>query len=183
SSASYFYAAAAVTGGRVRVQGLGDRSLQGDARFVEVLEQMGCEVGRSGDFTEVSGPRRLRGITVDLNGMPDMAQTLAAIAPFASSPVTITGIAHNRGKETDRIAAVAAELRKLGVQVEEREDGLKIYPSQVEPAEIDTYDDHRMAMSFAVTGLRAPGIKIRHPECVHKTFPEFFRTFQALTGV
>jgi len=182
SAASYFFAAAAVTGGRVRIPGLGTHTKQGDLRFVEVLEQMGCSVSRSEDAVEVVGPERLRGVTVDMGGISDTAQTLAAIAPFADAPVRITGVAHNRVKETDRVGATATELRRLGVRVEEHPDGLTIYPSPVRPAEVDTYDDHRMAMSFAVTSLVAPGVRIRNPECVSKTFPRFFETLAELAA-
>jgi len=182
SNASYFFAAAALTGGRVRVEGLGADSLQGDAHFVDVLELMGCTVVRSPEYLEVAGPERLRGVSVNLNSMSDTVQTLAAIAPFAAGPVKITGVGHIRDKETDRISAVATELRRMGVRVEEFDDGLTIYPSEVRPAEIETYDDHRMAMSFAVAGLRAPGVKIKDPECVNKTFPGYFAEFDALTG-
>ncbi len=174
SNASYFFAAAAVTGGRVRVQGLSARSRQGDVHFVGVLERMGCVVRWEPEAIEVRGPERLRGIDVDLNEMPDTAQTLAAIAPFATGPVRVRGIAHNRAKETDRIGAVVTELQRLGVRAEEHEDGLNIYPSEVQPGEVETYDDHRMAMSFAVTGLATSGIRINDPACVNKTFPTFF---------
>jgi len=175
SSASYFFAAAAVTAGRVRVPGLGRNALQGDIAFVDVLAQMGCAVEKADDYIEVRGPERLRGVDVDMNGISDMVMTLAAIAPFADGPTTIRNVAHIRHKETDRIQALATELRRIGAIVEEREDGLLIYPpTHIQPAVIETYDDHRMAMSFAITGLRAPGIAIRDPECVGKTFPDFF---------
>ena len=175
SSASYFWAAAAVTGGRVRVQGIGREALQGDAHFVDVLEQMGCTVERSEDSIEVRGPQQLHGVNVDMNAISDTVMTLAAIAPFADSPTTINNIGHIRHKETDRIHAVVTELRRLGVTVEEREDGLTIYPqAQLTPAQIETYDDHRMAMSFAITGLKTPGVTILDPGCVAKTFPDFW---------
>ena len=182
SNATYFFAAAAVTGGRVRVPHLTADSLQGDAGFVRVLEQMGCTVTRGADFTEVQGPRKLNGIDIDLNAMSDTSQTLAAIAPFATSPVVIRNIGHNRHKETDRIAAVATELRKLGAQVDEAPDGLTIYPSVLHGAAIDTYDDHRMAMAFAVTGLVQPGVRIMNPACTAKTFPDYFERFERLYG-
>ena len=152
SSASYFFALAAATGGRVRVLNLGSESAQGDARFVDVLERMGCDVQRNTNWIEVRGPKQLGGIDVDMNAISDTVQTLAAIAPLASSPVTIRNVAHIRHKETDRIAAVTTELRRLGVTVDERPDGLTIHPSKITPATIKTYDDHRMAMSFAVLG-------------------------------
>jgi 3-phosphoshikimate 1-carboxyvinyltransferase len=176
SNASYFFAAAAVTGGRVRVDGLGVDSTQGDLHFVDVLEQMGARVTIASDYVEVIGPKdgKLAGVNVDMNAISDTAQTLAAIAPFAAGPTTITGIHHARLKETDRVGAVVTELRKLGQSVEEHEDGLTITPRPVTPASIETYDDHRMAMSFTIAGLRAPGVRILNPGCVAKTFPDFF---------
>mgnify|MGYP005838176879 CR=1 FL=1 len=182
SNASYFFAAAALTGGRVRVPGLTADSRQGDARFVEVLARMGCDVEYGADYLEVRGPARLRGIEVDLNGMSDTAQTLAAIAPFAAEPVTIRGIGHIRHKETDRIAAIVTELRRLGVRAEEGPDWVTIHPSPVRAAVVETYADHRMAMAFAVAGLAAPGIQIADPGCVAKTFPDFFAQFERLYG-
>jgi 3-phosphoshikimate 1-carboxyvinyltransferase len=182
SNASYFFAAAAITGGRVLVDGLGWSSKQGDLGFVSVLEAMGCRVEMTANSTVVEGPSDgvLRGGRFDFNAISDTSQTLAAIAPFADGPVTFYGVAHNRLKETDRVAAVATELRKLGQHVEEFEDGLTIHPQPVIPAEIATYDDHRMAMSFAVTGLRAPGVRILDPSCVAKTFPHFFNRLSEL---
>jgi 3-phosphoshikimate 1-carboxyvinyltransferase len=180
SNATYFFAAAALIGGRVRVPHLSANSLQGDARFVDVLEQMGCQVERAATYLEVRSTGQLRGVDVDLNAMSDTAQTLAAIAPFASTPTHIRNIGHIRHKETDRIAALATELRKLGAQVEERADSLTIYPSALQPAEIETYDDHRMAMAFAVTGLALDGVRIKNPACTAKTFPDYFVRFEAL---
>ncbi len=182
SNASYFFAAAAVTGGRVRVNGLGRSSTQGDLEFVRVLEAMGAAVTIGDDYTEVTGPPegKLRGVDLDLNAISDTAQTLAAIAPFADGPTTIRGVHHARLKETDRVAAVAAELRKLGQDVVERDDGLTITPQPIIPASIATYDDHRMAMSFAVAGLRAGGIRILDPGCVQKTFPDYFQRLEQL---
>ncbi|HET9661295.1 MAG TPA: 3-phosphoshikimate 1-carboxyvinyltransferase [Thermomicrobiales bacterium] len=184
SNASYFFAAAAVTGGRVRVDGLGKHSTQGDLNFVRVLEAMGATITIAENYTEVIGPPhgRLRGVDLDLNAISDTAQTLAAIAPFASGPTTIRGVEHARLKETDRVAALATELRKLGQQVEERPDGLTIMPQPIVPADIDTYDDHRMAMSFGVATLRAPGIRILDPGCTAKTFPDFFQRLTALAA-
>jgi 3-phosphoshikimate 1-carboxyvinyltransferase len=183
SNASYFFAAAAITGGRARVEGLGRGSPQGDLRFVDVLRAMGAEVIMGDDFTEVHGPAegRLRGVDLDLGAISDTAQTLAAIAPFAAGPTTIRGIAHARLKETDRVAALAAELRRLGQEIAEYPDGLRITPRPIQPADIETYDDHRMAMSFAVAALRAPGVRLRDPGCVAKTFPGFFAVLDAAT--
>ena len=174
SGASYFLAAAALTGGRVRVPGLGRDSAQGDARFADVLERMGCAVERGEDFIEVRGPERLRGVDVDLNAMSDMTLTLAAIAPFAESPTRIRNVAHIRGQESDRLAALATELGRLGVRVRAFDDGLEITPGPLRPAMVRTYDDHRIAMAFAVAGLRASGVVIADPGCVSKTFPDFF---------
>lgn len=184
SAASYFFAAAAITGGEVRVEGLGESSLQGDLDFVFILEDMGCEVEMAESETIVRGPRDgvLKGGEFDMGEISDTAQTLAAIAPFADGPVMIRGVAHNRIKETDRIAAVATELRKLGQEVEEAEDGMTITPRPVTPADIATYDDHRMAMSFGVTSLRAAGVRILDPDCTAKTFPDYFDRLIDLTG-
>jgi 3-phosphoshikimate 1-carboxyvinyltransferase len=178
SAASYFFAAAAITGGEVTVEGLSRESLQGDVRFADVLEQMGCVV-RWGDssITVQGGP--LRGVDVDMNDISDTAQTLAAVAVFAEGPTRIRNIAHVRHKETDRIRAVVTELKRLGIDAHEHDDGLTIRPSrggarQIPPTLVETYDDHRMAMSFALVGLRVPGIQISDPGCVGKTYPEFF---------
>jgi 3-phosphoshikimate 1-carboxyvinyltransferase len=181
SNASYFFAAAAVTGGRVRVKHLTKQSCQGDILWLNVLEQMGCQINDSDDYTEVMGPKQLQGIDIDMNDISDLVQTLAAIAPFASSPITIRNVEHIRYKETDRILAVVTELRRLGVKVEEFADHLIIEPSPITPAAIETYHDHRMAMAFAVTGLKVPGIIIKDPGCTAKTFPDYFtRFFQML---
>jgi 3-phosphoshikimate 1-carboxyvinyltransferase len=184
SNASYFFAAAAVTGGRVRVNGLGKSSTQGDLNFVRALEAMGAKVEIGDDFTEVRGPKggRLHGVDIDMNAISDTAQTLAAIAPFADGPTTIRGIGHARLKETDRVAALATELRKMGQDVDERPDGLTINPRPVQAADIATYDDHRMAMSFAIAALRAPELRILDPGCTAKTFPDFFDRLALVTG-
>ncbi|MCK6554595.1 3-phosphoshikimate 1-carboxyvinyltransferase [Candidatus Binatia bacterium] len=180
SSAQYFLAAAALTGGRVRVPGLGRDSLQGDVTFADVLERMGARVVRGDDFVEVRGGAALTGIEVDMNAISDTAPTLAAIAPFARSPVIIRNIAHARLQESDRLHAVATELRRLGGRVAERPDGLVIEPSEVRGGTVETYDDHRIAMSFALIGLRVPGIAIREPGCVAKTFPGYFDCLEGL---
>lgn len=187
SAASYFFAAAAITGGEVTVEGLTRQALQGDVRFVDVLAQMGCEVRETNNSLTVVGPKLLRGIDVDMNAVSDTVQTLAVVALFADGPTRVRGVAHNRHKETDRIAAPAAELRKLGATVDEHEDGLTITPppgglAVLRGAEIDTYDDHRMAMSFALVGLNVPGVVIRDPGCTAKTYPEFFQDLGRLTG-
>jgi 3-phosphoshikimate 1-carboxyvinyltransferase len=182
SAASYFFAAAAVTGGRVVVTGLGTSSLQGDLGFVELLAKMGCRVRQSATETEVIGPRRLSGIEADMSSMSDTAQTMAAIAPFATSPTRITGIGFIRKKETDRIAAVVTELRKLGIRAEEEGDGFVIHPGVPRAGSVETYDDHRMAMSFSILGLAAHGIVILNPACVSKTFPNYFTELEKLSG-
>ncbi len=181
TNASYFLAAAAVTGGSVCVRGLAADSSQGDIACVGILRQMGCDVREAAEGITVTGPERLRGVDVDLNAVSDLTPTFAAIAPFADAPVTIRNVAHIRVQETDRIAALTTELRRLGATVEERPDGLRIEPSRLAPAAIRTYQDHRMAMAFAVTGLRVPGLTILEPGCAAKTFPDFFERFAALT--
>ena len=179
SAASYFFAAAAFTGGRITVDGLGRGSLQGDLRFVDVLARMGAHVDRLDGATTVIGGE-LRGVDVDLRDMPDMAQTLAAVAVFADGPTTVRGIGFIRGHETDRIKAVVTELRRCGIEAHETEDGFTVVPGTPQPATIQTYKDHRMAMSFALLGLRAAGIAIADPGCVAKTFPRFFETLDLL---
>ena len=179
SAASYFWAAAAITGGRVTVEGLDRQSLQGDVAFCECLRRMGCEVTYETGSTTVRG-LTLRGIDVDMNAISDTVQTLAAVALFAEGPTTIRGVGHIRHKETDRIGDLARELSKLGAAVEQRDDGLHIVPGSLQAAEIDTYQDHRMAMSLALVGLRQPGVVIRDPGCTAKTYPRFFQDLKAL---
>jgi 3-phosphoshikimate 1-carboxyvinyltransferase len=181
SAASYFFAAAAVTGGRVTVDGLSRGSLQGDLAFCECLAQMGCGVEYQAAATSVVG-RPLRGIDVDMNAISDTVQTLAAVALFAEGPTTIRNVAHIRHKETDRIGNLAAELRKLGATVDELPDGLRIVPGPPQGAQLETYNDHRMAMSLAIAGLRIPGVVILDPRATEKTYPEFFRDLSALTN-
>lgn len=179
SAASYFWAAAAVTGGRVTVGGLNRKSLQGDVRFVDVLQQMGCRVEECDAGITVHG-KPLRGVDVDMNDISDTVMTLGAVACFAEGPTTIRSVAHIRHKETDRIAALATELRKLGAKVEERDDGLTITPRPLTGCAVDTYNDHRMAMSLALIGLKVPGVVIRNPGCVAKTYPGFWQDFEEL---
>ena len=180
SSASYFFGAAAITGGRVTVKHLQTDSKQGDVQFIRVLERMGCKVDVSDNGITVRGPDQLRGIDVDMKDISDTALTLAAIAPFADSPVIIRNIEHTRWQETDRIYAMVTELRKLGVPVVEHQDGLEISPSPITPAAIDTYHDHRVAMAFSLIGLKVPGIRINDPNCVRKTFPDYFEVLKDL---
>jgi 3-phosphoshikimate 1-carboxyvinyltransferase len=182
SAATYFFAAAAVTGGRVKVDGLSASSLQADVRFVEVLERMGCSVERGPRWISVRGPRYLHGVDMDLNALPDSALTMAVVALFARGRTAIRNVPNLRLKETDRMAALKTELTKLGARVETTATDLVIDPpAQVSPARIATYQDHRMAMSFAVAGLAADGIVIEDPECVSKTFPGFFEELKKLS--
>ena len=183
SNASYFFAAAALTGGRVTVQHLHLDSAQGDVQFLNILEQMGCQITVSDAGITVTGPPQLKGIDVDMRAISDTSLTLAAIAPFADSKVTIRNIEHTRWQETDRIHAMVAELRKLGVPVVEHRDGLEISPAPITPAAIDTYEDHRVAMAFSLVGLKTYGIRINDPECVSKTFPNYFEVFEELYRV
>lgn len=182
SAASYFFGVAAVTGGTVTVEGLHHDALQGDVQFAAALERMGCEVTWLADRVTVAG-RPLNGIDIDMNAISDTAQTLSAVAVFADSPTTIRSVGHMRHKETDRITAVVTELRRAGIRAEEFDDGLTIYPGAPQPADIHTYDDHRMAMSFALLGLRAPGIRILDPECTSKTYPDYFVDLERLCAV
>jgi len=182
SAASYFFAAAALLGGTVRVEGLGRGALQGDVAFVDVLERMGAQVDRHDDAIEVRGTGVLHGVEVDMADISDTAQTLAAIAPFADSPTTISGIGFIRAKETNRIAAVVTELQRLGIDAEELPDGLVVRPGEPHPAAVQTYEDHRMAMSFALVGLRAPGVRIADPGCVAKTYPGYWDDLASLRG-
>ena len=175
SAASYFFALPAVTGHSVVVLGLHRNSRQGDIAFLDILERMNCRVCETASGLRVEPPARLRGVEADLRHIPDTAPTLAAIAPFAETPTTIRGIASARLKESDRISAVCTELIRLGVRVEEYPDGMKIYPAEeIFPATVRTYDDHRIAMAFALVGLRVPGVRVENPGCVAKTFPDYF---------
>lgn len=179
SAASYFFAAAAICGGSVRIEGLGRNSLQGDIHFVDALSAMGAEVAIEEDSITVRGAP-LHGITADFSQISDTAQTIAAVSVFADSPTTITGIGFIRRKETDRIAAVVNELQRLGVDAREDADGFTVSPGPTSSAVIETYDDHRMAMSMALIGLVREGISIADPDCVRKTFPSFFQAMEQL---
>jgi len=181
SAASYFFAAPAVCGGSLRVENISRHSRQGDMAFLDVLEQTGCHISEGENFIEVAGPSELQGVDIDMCDIPDTAQTLAAIAPFASSPTRIHGIASARLKETDRIHAVCTELARLGVGIEEHDDGMTIFPcSHLSPASVHTYNDHRMAMAFSLIGLRTNGVIIENPACVSKTFPNYFEVLESL---
>ena len=177
SGASYFFAAAAVTGGRVVVPRLGRRSAQGDLGLLDVLARMGCDVTIDADAITVRGVTRLRAVDADFTRMGDVATTLMAIAPFADGPVTVRGIAQTHYEESDRPVAAATELRRMGLTVDSSWDSVTIHPGPPQPCEVERKLKNastNIAMSFAVTGLRAPGIRIAGPECVSKTFPEFF---------
>ena len=179
SAASYFFAAAAVTRGDVSVMGLSKDSIQGDIEFCDCLEQMGCEIEYGADYIRVQGGE-LIGIDVDMNAISDTVLTLAVVSLFAQGPTTIRNVRHIRNKETDRITDLARELRRLGAAVEEFHDGMTITPSRYQGANIETYNDHRMAMSFAVAGLRIPDVVISDPECCNKTYPDFLEDLTAL---
>ncbi|GLW45464.1 3-phosphoshikimate 1-carboxyvinyltransferase [Streptomyces sp. NBRC 14336] len=181
STSSYFFAAAALTGGEVTVPGLGEGALQGDLGFVDVLRRMGADVEIGADRTTVRGTGTLRGLTVNMRDISDTMPTLAALAPFADGPVRIEDVANTRVKECDRLEACAENLRAMGVRVETGPDWIEIHPGAAPTGtEIKTYGDHRIVMSFAVTGLRVPGISFDDPGCVRKTFPGFHEEFAAL---
>lgn len=181
SAASYFFAAPAICGGSVTVENISRKSLQGDIGFLDVLTQMGCTVKESNNSITVHRQSSIVGVDIDMRDIPDTAQTLAAIAPFANSPTRIRGIASARVKETDRVSATCTELKRLGVQVDEHQDGMTIYPTfNLQPAIIQTYNDHRMAMAFSLIGLRFDGVTIENPNCVSKTFPNYFEVLGEL---
>ena len=183
SSASYFLAAGAIGKGPVRVEGVGKNSIQGDVRFVETLQQMGAHITIGDSWIEVSGTGKLNALDVDLNHIPDAAMTIAVAALFADGTTTIRNVASWRVKETDRLSAMATELRKVGATVEEGADYLRITPPQqlLADAVIDTYDDHRMAMCFSLVALGGVPIRINDPKCVGKTFPDYFQVLQQIT--
>jgi 3-phosphoshikimate 1-carboxyvinyltransferase len=185
SAASYFWAAAAITGGTVTVHGLSSDALQGDVKFCEMLERMGCHVDYHPHAVTVDG-RSLQGIDCDMQAISDTVQTLAVVALFAKGPTRVRGVAHNRFKETDRIRDLAVELRKLGAEINEHEDGLTIHPlvdvGSPRNVSLATYHDHRMAMSFSLAGLVIPGIRIENPACTSKTYPEYFYDLEKLLG-
>lgn len=181
SAASYFFAAPAICGGTIKVENISRKSIQGDIGFLNILQQMGCTVTETDNCLLIAGHSPLHGIDIDMRDIPDTAQTLASIAPFSDSPTRIRGIASARLKETDRVHATCTELTRLGVRVEEHEDGMTIHPCEkMRPAVIQTYNDHRMAMSFSLIGLRFDGVTIENPSCVSKTFPNFFEVLTQL---
>ncbi|MCK5850691.1 MAG: 3-phosphoshikimate 1-carboxyvinyltransferase [Kiritimatiellae bacterium] len=183
SAATYFLAAAAIAGGTVRVYGIGQNSVQGDSHYADVLKQMGAVVNKGTDWIEVTRAN-LHGIDIDMNDMPDAAMTLAATALFADGKTTIRNIQNLRVKETNRLTALATELRKVGANVDEGSDYLTIEPpTEILPAEIDTYNDHRMAMSLSLAALGKAEIVIRDPNCTSKTFPNYFEELASLSSV
>lgn len=179
SSASYFFAAAAITKGRVRVNNINPNSKQGDIKFADLLKNMGCSIKKGRSFIEIKG-NRLKSISADMNQMPDIVPTLAVTSIFADSATVIRNVPNLRFKETDRLRALAIELRKIGANIEETHDGLKIKRRRLKKAIIETYNDHRIAMSFAVAGLVINGIRIKNPACVNKSFPDFWERFNEL---
>jgi 3-phosphoshikimate 1-carboxyvinyltransferase len=181
SSASYGLASAAIAGGEVMVEGIRQNSIQGDARFAEILMAMGCVVQNDESGMRISREGDLLGISADMNAMPDIVPTLAAVALFAAGPSRIRNVAHLRFKESDRLEALGSELRKLGANIEIHNDGIEIIPAPLHGTLLDTHEDHRLAMSFALIGLRVPGVRIENPDCVRKSFPEFWKEFDRLS--
>lgn len=177
SAASYFFALPAILGGSITVEGLGSHSCQGDMRFVKALEEMGCRIEMTSHSTTVSG-RATRGIAIDMNDISDTVQTLAVVALFAEGPTRIHGVDHIRYKESDRINDLARELRRIGAAVDVLEDGLEITPQPLHGAVVETYEDHRMAMSLSLAGLRVDGLSISDPGCTAKTYPDFFEDLE-----
>ena len=183
SNASYFFAAAAILGGKIRIKGLNVNTFQGDKYFLDCLQMMGCKITFTDDGVDVYRElsRNLNGISVTMENTPDIVQSLCIVASFAQSPTTISKISHLKFKEINRIEATATELRKIGVGVETTTDSIKIIPPETFTGNvIETYDDHRMAMSFSIMGLKIPGIAIKDPACVEKSFPQFFNYLDQL---
>lgn len=182
SGGSYGLAAGAIAGGDVLIEGMRLDSLQGDAGFSSILRTMGCDIQQEPVGVRVQCDGRLSGVTVDMNRMPDVVPTLASVALFASGPSSIRNVAQLRYKESDRLDAIGAELRKLGADITIHPDGMEIVPAPLSGAQLDTHDDHRLAMSFALIGLRVPGVKIENPDCVAKSFPRFWEEFDRITS-
>lgn len=181
STASYFFALAAVTDGRIRITNLTVDTNQPDIKMLDVYERMGCRVIRGKDFVELTGtPNLIGGFGISMKEMSDQTLTLAALAPFASAPITMRDVEHIRHHESDRISAICTELRKMGIQVEEFQDGLTVYPGAPQAAVLDSYDDHRVAMSLALIGAKVPGIVIQDPGCISKTCPSYFDLLKEL---
>lgn len=182
SAASYFYAAAMICGFSVQVKGVYEDSMQGDIKFLKVLEKMGGKITNHKDGIIFTGPEngKYNGININMNDFSDQALTLSVVAAYGETPTVISGISHIRGQESDRITAMVTELRKTGIKCEEYPDGVKIIPGVVHGAEIYTYDDHRVAMAFSLLGLKTPGIIIINPACTKKTFENYFEVFEGL---
>ena len=181
SQAGYFWGAAAITGGSVTVKGVSSASSQGDVNLARVFERMGCRVAETADGITVSGGK-LRAVTVDMADMPDMVPTLAVVAAFAEGTTVIENVSHLKAKESDRLAATCTELKKMGIDARAEDDRLAVTGGRPKGAEIQTYDDHRMAMSFAMAGLVAPGVRILEPQCVEKSFPDFWQVWETVYG-
>jgi 3-phosphoshikimate 1-carboxyvinyltransferase len=177
SNASYFMAAAAVTKSKIKILGLNSNSVQGDIKFLDILKKMGCKIIKRSDFIEIIGDR-LKGIDIDMNEMPDLVPTLAVVALFAEGKTIIRNVQNLRFKECDRLSALRNELTKIGAKVKELNSGLVITPKELKPAVIETYNDHRIAMSFSIAGLKIDGIKINNPQCVKKSFPDYWKIFK-----
>lgn len=182
SAACYFYGLAAVTGSEVKVIHVHSATTQGDIKFIDVLEQMGCHVKEERDGVVVTGVKcgQLRGVHVDMSDFSDQTMTLAAVAPFADSETVIDGVGHIRGQESDRIHGIVTELARMGIRCEERPDGITVHPGEVRPAVVNTYEDHRMAMAFSLVGCRVKGIVIDNPGCCRKTFENYFELLTSL---
>ncbi|WP_202079992.1 3-phosphoshikimate 1-carboxyvinyltransferase [Caldalkalibacillus salinus] len=181
STACYFLSVAALTQGTVRIENVGYHSHQPDAKFIDVLQRMGCQTVKHDTYLEVTGPKQLRGgFEVDMKPMSDQALTVGALAPFADKPITVTNVAHIRKHESDRIAVICQALANMGLNVEENTDGFTVYPGDLHGAKLDPHDDHRNAMVFALLGLKVPDIQILDPACVSKTCPTFFSELKKL---
>jgi len=180
SSANYFLAAAAIVPGRIKINNLDPKSKHGEAKFIELLKKMGCQINKSINSVELIGNKNLKAVDVDMSTMPDAVQTLAAVAVFANGTTKVRNIKNLRYKESDRIADTLDELKKLGINAEAKDDELIIEGGKVNPAIIDPHNDHRMAMSFSLIGLKIPGIKIENPECVNKSFPQFWNKLKEI---
>lgn len=185
SNTCYFLAMAVLTGGTVTAEGVFEDSLQGDLEFIEILKQMGAATEWTEAGLKLTGPRggKFAGVDVDLSAMPDQTPTLAALAPFATSPTRIRGVGFIRHHESNRLEAIVNELTRMGIQAEETDDGLLIHPGKPQPVEIETYEDHRMAMAFALVGLKVPGMKIKNPGCTGKTFEDYFEYLERVITV
>jgi 3-phosphoshikimate 1-carboxyvinyltransferase len=180
SSASYPLAAAAICGGTVVVPGLGTGSLQGDARFADLLQRMGCTVSQTAEYTRVHRTTALHGLDVDMVDLSDLVPTLAAVALFADSPSRIRGVGFIRGKESDRLGDLCRELRSIGADATETDDGLTIRPAELRGGTLQTHHDHRLAMAFGLVGLRTPGIEVADPQVVSKSWPDYWTMLEGL---